>query len=80
MKKFLIAILVILVTGVGLAIYAGWDLIGIYRATSLSTAPADLAKQDGSRVEIPEQQALELRPRNPPTDPSPLRGAPVSPL
>jgi hypothetical protein len=54
MKKFLIAILVILVTGVGLAIYAGWDLIGIYRATSLSTAPADLAKQDGSRVEIPE--------------------------
>jgi len=65
MKKFLVAILVILVAVVGLAVYAGWDLIGIYRATSLSTAPADLAKQDDSRVEIPAQQPLELRPRNP---------------
>ncbi len=65
MKKFLVAILVILVAVLGLAIYAGWDLIGIYRATSPITAPADLAKQDDSRVEIPAQQPLELRPRNP---------------
>ncbi len=66
LKKILLGFLVVVVLAVGLFwVRVGAPMHEVYLRTSPSTAPADYAKQDDSRVTVPAPLPHEPQPPNP---------------
>lgn len=64
-KKILIGIAALFVLAVMVALWRAWPIYQLAQQILPSTAPEDYAKQDDTRVTVPEPLELELRPHNP---------------